>query len=375
MKRPIIALGVASSLLFGSFIPTVTQASSVSYENSLINISKQYIGVPYKWGGTTPSGFDCSGFIQYVFNKVGIQLPRTTGEMFSSSKMTSVSKKQVGDIVFFATTSKPTVSHAGIYIGNNQFIHASSSRGITISSLSESYWNSRYLGTKRHNAGGAVLAASSENLVQSSKELWSKYENRYSSVSNINGQDQNLLKEYNSIKSKITSSTPAEANEFLLRSARMIDSVKVGQELDSKLNSFRQQLINDQTMNPSTSALYDQFSDDIRKAESVVSRIYGPDNRKVFNDRFVTPAKIAKETVIYEVSIYRLLDRIEGFVNADNKQAAIEHFAMLERLEKRAASIKADGNALHSGQYQSLPKMNQQFETKKAELNTRINNM
>ncbi|WP_270180336.1 C40 family peptidase [Alkalihalobacillus sp. CinArs1] len=113
----------------------------------LIADASEFIGVPYTWGGNTPqSGFDCSGFLVYVFKKQGVSLPRTMAQMWNVT--TPVSSPSVGDIVFFETY-KPGASHGGIYIGNNKFIHAGSSSGVTISSMDSSYWSPRYLGAKR----------------------------------------------------------------------------------------------------------------------------------------------------------------------------------------------------------------------------------
>lgn len=103
-------------------------------------------GTPYVWGGTTPSGFDCSGFLVYVFKKQGVNLPRTVAQQWNYGK--KVSTPSVGDVVFFETY-KSGPSHNGIYVGNNQFIHAGSSTGVTISDMNSSYWKSRYLGAKR----------------------------------------------------------------------------------------------------------------------------------------------------------------------------------------------------------------------------------
>lgn len=116
--------------------------------SAIISTAKKYIGVPYVWGGSTPSGFDCSGFVQYVFNAHGISLPRVSKEQYSIGKKVSKANLKAGDLVFFNTEGNG-VSHLGIYVGNNKFIHASSSKGVIISSLSSSYWVSKYYGAKR----------------------------------------------------------------------------------------------------------------------------------------------------------------------------------------------------------------------------------
>nr|WP_066175698.1 peptidoglycan-binding protein [Bacillus marinisedimentorum] len=108
--------------------------------------ARRYIGTPYRWGGTTPAGFDCSGFLKHVFAKQGVNIPRTVSDIWNFG--TDVTKPSVGDILFFQTY-KPGPSHAGIYLGDGKFIHAGSSKGVTVSKLDTSYWKSRYLGTKR----------------------------------------------------------------------------------------------------------------------------------------------------------------------------------------------------------------------------------
>ncbi|TLS38458.1 cell wall-binding repeat-containing protein [Pseudalkalibacillus caeni] len=127
--------------------PEPKVADSTVKADAIVATAKKYMGTPYVWGGTTPSGFDCSGFIQYVYAKHGIGLPRTTTSMWSSGS--TVSNPKVGDLVFF-NTSGSGVSHAGIYLGNGQMIHASTSKGVTVSDVdSPYYWGPRYLGAKK----------------------------------------------------------------------------------------------------------------------------------------------------------------------------------------------------------------------------------
>ena len=115
----------------------------------IITTAKKYIGVPYKWGGTTPKGFDCSGYVQYVFNKHGIEIPRTSSsQYYELTRKVSKANLQPGDLVFFNTSGKG-VSHVGIYIGDGQFIHSGTTKGVVIADLFGAYWSSLYLGARR----------------------------------------------------------------------------------------------------------------------------------------------------------------------------------------------------------------------------------
>ena len=117
--------------------------------SSIVSVAQNYMGVPYVWGGTSPSGFDCSGFTQYVFRQCGYSINRTADAQYSNGSYVSYDSLQAGDLVFFANTySASGITHVGIYIGGGQFIHAANG-GVKISSLSESYYSSRYYGARR----------------------------------------------------------------------------------------------------------------------------------------------------------------------------------------------------------------------------------
>jgi cell wall-associated NlpC family hydrolase len=122
--------------------------------DSILERGMSLIGTRYRFGGTSEDGFDCSGFIGYLFREqAGMNLPRSTREMINvDAPLVSRSKLEPGDLLFFATNGRRgRVSHAGIYLGDNQFIHSSSRRsgGVRIDSLGDSYWNKTFIEAKR----------------------------------------------------------------------------------------------------------------------------------------------------------------------------------------------------------------------------------
>lgn len=153
-KSPLFFRGGKST---GTPVSAATLKNSSNYiapngsakATAIIATAKKYIGVPYVWGGSAPSGFDCSGLVQYVFKQHGITLNRTTKTQYQQGTFVTKSNLQPGDLVFFQNTYTAGISHVGIYIGSGEFIHASSSQGVTISSLSNSYWSSHYYGARR----------------------------------------------------------------------------------------------------------------------------------------------------------------------------------------------------------------------------------
>ena len=106
-------------------------------------------GAPYRNGGSDPSGFDCSGFVAYVFAQQGLYVPRTVSEQYAQGQPVDQDAVVAGDLVFFSTVA-PGASHVGIAISRDQFVHAPSSSGVVrVESLNASYWSSRLVGTRR----------------------------------------------------------------------------------------------------------------------------------------------------------------------------------------------------------------------------------
>lgn len=139
-KWAAVALGAVMALTIG--------AGSASADSKMDAVITKTLGTSYKMGGTSLAGFDCSGFTSYVFKNLGLTLPRTSQAQYKTGTAVSKTNLREGDLVFFNTSGRG-VSHVGIYVGNGKFSHSSSSRGVTITSLSDSYWSKRYVGAKR----------------------------------------------------------------------------------------------------------------------------------------------------------------------------------------------------------------------------------
>lgn len=119
-------------------------------KNDIIILAEQNLGVPYVYGGSSPSGFDCSGLVYYVFKNLGYSLPRTARAQYYAGTPIAKSDIQPGDLVFFQNTSGNGISHVGIYTGNGQFIHApSTGKVVSYANLNSSYYTSHYFGACR----------------------------------------------------------------------------------------------------------------------------------------------------------------------------------------------------------------------------------
>ena len=120
-----------------------------SREKILFEVIK-FLDTPYKYGGNTESGIDCSAFTKQVFqNSIALELPRSTREQFKVGENISKYDLKFGDLVYFNTTQRSYPGHVGIYLGDDQFVHASRSLGVTVSSLSDVYYKKRFVGARR----------------------------------------------------------------------------------------------------------------------------------------------------------------------------------------------------------------------------------
>lgn len=134
----------------GKVKPPMAEEMTAPGSSGIVAVAQGLLGRPTLWGGTSPvTGFDCSGFVQYVFRKVGIELPRTADIQFLVGRTVARTALRPGDLVYF-TTYEPGASHVGIYIGRDKFIHTSYASGVVaVADLNDDYFTRRYYGAKR----------------------------------------------------------------------------------------------------------------------------------------------------------------------------------------------------------------------------------
>lgn len=126
-------------------------ANGQAVNKKTVDVANSLVGTPYLYGGNTPEGLDCSGLIYYAFNQGGLKIGRESSEGYFNGNTTQVNNPIAGDLVFFQNTYKDGISHMGIYIGNNKFIH-SGTDGVEISDVTYSYWSTRLVAYKRFDA-------------------------------------------------------------------------------------------------------------------------------------------------------------------------------------------------------------------------------
>jgi len=116
---------------------------------AVVNTALEFRGVPYRNGGSDPSGFDCSGFVQYVFAKFGTVLPREVRDQYREGRSVDLDEVKAGDLLFFETVGRGA-SHVGMVVGAGEFVHAPSSRGVVrVERYDADYWATRFVGARR----------------------------------------------------------------------------------------------------------------------------------------------------------------------------------------------------------------------------------
>lgn len=195
MKKRVIQMVIVALLI--SVAPFMTTQASAATGNEIVNTAKSLLGVRYQYGGTTPSGFDCSGYTSYVYKQNGLSLDRTAASQFASGTSVSKANLQAGDLVFFNNLGRGA-THVGIYIGSGKFISAES-EGIAISAINDPYyWGKYYVGARRvlktqtvsvamsdvykdipvaHPALQAILSLSQDGVINGYKDATFKPEN------------------------------------------------------------------------------------------------------------------------------------------------------------------------------------------------------
>lgn len=149
MKNRMIMMIIAVLIVTASPLFSTKAEASGATADEIAEYAQKFKGTPYKFGGTTPSGFDCSGYIRYVFDHFGVSLPRTAAEQAKVGTAVAKSNLQKGDLVFFANTYKKGISHTGIYLGNGNVISAESG-GVKVSNINTNpYWGPKYASATR----------------------------------------------------------------------------------------------------------------------------------------------------------------------------------------------------------------------------------
>jgi len=118
--------------------------------SEVADLAQQYVGSPYRWGGTSPAGFDCTGFVMWVYGQFGVSMPHNEAGQLSSGERVDANDLRPGDVLVFANTYRRGLSHVGIYLGDGRFVHAvDEAHGVQVSTLWDSYWAPRFVGASR----------------------------------------------------------------------------------------------------------------------------------------------------------------------------------------------------------------------------------
>ena len=124
-----------------------------SVRTQVVLTARQMVGVPYRWGGSTPEGFDCSGLVQYVYSRSGLHLPRTAADQMAASAPLTLEKAEAGDLLFFRDGSR--TAHVAIYLGQGHFVHApSTGNAVSVDSFDNAYWRMHFARAGRVQPAG-----------------------------------------------------------------------------------------------------------------------------------------------------------------------------------------------------------------------------
>lgn len=163
-RRTLSLLAAALLALAAQVVPSPVGATSVAAAPpapladalgltlgaTVADVAAGQVGAGYAWGGASPAGFDCTGFVQWVYGQVGVALPRSEAGQLASGPLVAAEELRPGDVLVFANTYRWGLSHAGIYLGQGRFVHAVDERhGVTVSSLWDAYWSPRLAGASR----------------------------------------------------------------------------------------------------------------------------------------------------------------------------------------------------------------------------------
>ena len=143
--RWLICIAAIGALLHGcASQPSVAAPSKPTAAEQAVAVALQQVGVPYRYGGNSPRGFDCSGLVHYAYSQAGKQLPRTTQSLWQAASPVSTSELQAGDILFFNIAGK--MAHVGLYVGRGRFVHApSTGREVAVASLQSDFYRQAFI--------------------------------------------------------------------------------------------------------------------------------------------------------------------------------------------------------------------------------------